>query len=377
VRQVGWGLGECERLISKAASGGSANGDSFAPVFSPDGTELAFYSTASDLGPTDTNNDTDIYVTDLHIGQTSLVSVNDTGTDSANAASGRDVIGDTPFFDPKVTFSPDSTQIAFSSAASDLVPADSNGSTDVFVRDLASATTTLVSVNGSGTDSGNGYSVFPVFSPDGTKVAFTSAASDLGPTNSQATQDIYLRDLTTGVTEIVAPNAPCSVFDFGASEYPSISPDGTMIAFSSQGRLAAPDTNHACDVYVRPMTGQAPHLVSVNADGTNGGDQWSYHPLFSPDSKMVAIYSYATNLVRNDGNKTESDIFVRDLTVNVTTIASANAAHTGTANGSSSDPHFSPDSQKIAFTSAAHDIDTKDTSGDLNVYVATAMPLSP
>jgi Tol biopolymer transport system component len=355
-------------LVSHAAGGGSANGASSRPVFSGDGDRIAFYSAASDLGPLDSNGAIDVYVVDLRSGLATLVSATAAGSDSGNAPSGGDA-----YFDPRVAFSPDSTKIAFTSAASDLVATDSNGANDVFVRDLATETTSLVSVNGTGTDSGDGYSAFPAFSPDGTEVAFTSAASDLGPANSSTSPDIYLHDLTSGQTSLVGTNAPCS--GNGVAEYPSFSPDGSLIAFSSRDHLAAPDTNTVCDVYAHSFTGTATELVSVNTTGTNGGDSHSYHPVFSPDSTMVAVFSYATNLVRNDTN-TESDIFVRDIGLDVTTIASAKAGGTGTANGFSSDPHFSPDSEQIAFTTTGSDLGATDTNSNLDIYVATATPLA-
>ena len=357
-------------LVSKTVGGDSANGASSRPVFSGDGNRIAFYSAASDLGPVDSNEEVDAYIADLRDSQATLVSANNTGTDSGNGPSGGGA-----YFDPRVTFSPDSTRIAFTSAASDLVATDTNGANDVFVRDLTTATTSLVSVNGTGTDSGNAYSVFPAFSPDSTKIAFTSTASDLGPTNPSISPDIYLRDLTSGVTNLVGADAPCS--GNGVAEYPSFSPDGSLIAFSSRAHLAAPDTNTMCDVYLHNFTGATTELVSVNVGGTNGGDSHTYHPRFSPDGNMVALFSHATNLVRNDANNTESDIFVRDIGLDVTTIASAKAGGAGTANGFSSDPQFSPDSKQIAFTTAGSDLGATDTNSNLDIYVATATPLSP
>jgi Tol biopolymer transport system component len=358
-------------FVSKTPTGGSGNGASTAPVLSADGNLVAFYSAASDLGPVDSNAAIDVYVADLHTGLASLVSVGVTGTDSGNGPSGGGA-----YHDPRVAFSPDSTRVAFTSTATDLVSVDSNGANDVFVRDLVTGVTSLVSVDATGTDSGDGYSVFPVFSPDSTRIAFTSAATDLGPVNPSTTQDIYIRDLTSGVTSLVGTAAPCSTFDFGASEYPTFSPDGTAIAFSSRSSLAAPDSNDSCDSYLRDLTSSTTELLSINSDGTNGGNAWSYHPRFSPDGTMVAIFSYANNLVCADVDGGESDVFVRDVTVDVTTLVSASASGGCTAGGSSSDPNFSPDSKQIAFTSAASDLGATDTNSNLDIYVATATPPS-
>ena len=145
---------------------------------SPDGTKVAFVSVSSDFGPTDsprwTGNNDDLYVRDLTTGTTTLVSVNAAGTDSANGHSVTPV------------FSPDSTKIAFMSAGSDLGAVDTNDTFDIYLRDLTTGTTTLVSANGVGTAAGNSYSQNPVFSPDGSRIAFESAAEDLGTVDTNS-----------------------------------------------------------------------------------------------------------------------------------------------------------------------------------------------
>src|SRR5262245_54297894 len=76
----------------------------------------------------------------------------------------------------------------------------------------------LVSVNGTGTESGNQSSAAPAFSPDGTKIASHSQASDLVPGDTDAAEDVFIRDLTTSTTTLITPadsgingsRAPCS-----------------------------------------------------------------------------------------------------------------------------------------------------------------------
>jgi Tol biopolymer transport system component len=140
---------------------------------------VAFTSAADDLGPADTNAARDVYLRDLSSGTTTLVSVNATGRDSGNGGS------------YAAELSPDGTKIAFDSQANDLGPIDTldgpggifGGSTDIYVRDLVHQSTTLVSANADGTDSGNSDSFLPVFSPDGQHIVFRSEASNLGPTD--------------------------------------------------------------------------------------------------------------------------------------------------------------------------------------------------
>jgi len=109
--------------------------------------------------------------------KTTLVSINRAGTASGNSFS----------FLP--TLSAKGRLVAFVSAASDLVANDTNGTTDIFVRDLKTKTTTLVSVNRTGTASGNSSSTAPTLSANGRFVAFASLASDLvaNDTNEEGT----------------------------------------------------------------------------------------------------------------------------------------------------------------------------------------------
>jgi hypothetical protein len=169
------------QLVSINKNGSdSGNGGSFTTsgAVSADGRFVAFASKASDLTALpDGNANYDVFVRDLKTGVTTLVSFNASGTGTANGASGISNNGTFPV--SAISLSANGRFVAFNSGASDLVANDTNGRWDAFVRDLETGVTTLVSVNAAGTASGNGASLFPYLSADGSVVGFRSGASDL------------------------------------------------------------------------------------------------------------------------------------------------------------------------------------------------------
>jgi Tol biopolymer transport system component len=162
---------------------GSGNGNSGHQGMSADGRFVAFASRASDLIANDTNGTTfDVFVRDLQMGTTALVSVNGFGTGSGNGLS------------LPAAISAEGRFVAFVSEASNLT-ADGVSGSNVFVRDLKMGTTSLVSVNRSGNGSGNGSSDGPAISADGGFVVFASRATDLVTTNdiNGSEEDIFVR----------------------------------------------------------------------------------------------------------------------------------------------------------------------------------------
>jgi archaellum component FlaF (FlaF/FlaG flagellin family) len=142
---------------------------------------VAFWSVASNLVPGDTNHASDVFVRDLPSGTTQRVSV---ATDGTQANHGGDYLA----------ISADGHHVAFRSDASNLVPGDTNGNYGVFVRDLQSGTTQLVSVATDGTQA-NDFSEALAISADGRYVAFDSYASNLVPGDTNRAYDVFVRDL--------------------------------------------------------------------------------------------------------------------------------------------------------------------------------------
>src|SRR5437867_9901852 len=197
-------------------------------------------------GPSQVASKPQIFKAPIHRRETLLVSVNGFNT------GGND-------FSFDAAISADGRFVAFVSYASDLVSGDTNANSDVFVRDLKTGTTTLVSVNSAGTGSGNGRSggnsgTFGglVISPQGRFVAFVSDATDLVANDANGNSDVFVRDLKAGTTTLISVNSAGTGSGNGSSDSPVISADGRFVAFVSDATdLTANDANGNSDVFVR------------------------------------------------------------------------------------------------------------------------------
>ncbi|GIU84055.1 MAG: hypothetical protein KatS3mg008_0830 [Acidimicrobiales bacterium] len=350
VRDVASGV---TRLVSVDQSGGEANSSSFSPSISADGQWVAFASSASDLVFDDgNNNQADIFLRNVPSGVTTLVSVDQSG----GPANG-------PSFHPAV--SGDGRFVAFNSLASDLVAGDTNSVSDVFIRDVASGATSLVSVNQGGGPA-NGDSGRVSVSPNGRFVAFEADASNLVPGDTNGASDIFLRDVVSRVTRLVSVDGSGGPAN-GSSFKPSVSADGRFVAFESLASDLVPgDTNGAVDVFVRDLVSGVTRLASV--DGSGGpADSHSSAPSISADGRFVAFHSLGSDLVPGDTNGA-GDVFVRDLVSGVTRLVSLDSS-AGGSNGVSSNASLSGDGRFVAFESSASDLVPGDSNGFGDVFV--------
>jgi Tol biopolymer transport system component len=236
----------------------TAAGDSFAPLVSGDGLWVAFQSGGVNLAAHDVNEGlSDVFVYEVATGQTQLVSVNTNGV-SGNGWS--EVAG----------ISRDGRHVLFISEASDLVAGDGNEAIDVFLRDRVTGVTRLVSTTPGGR-SGSGDSVLPVMTPDGRYVAFESEAPDLVDGDTNGFSDIFVRDLIAGTTtRISAPSLEPSIRTraSGHSTLASLSDDGQTVLFRSEALNLAPSipageqfvTN---DLYVHRFPATTNRMVDV------------------------------------------------------------------------------------------------------------------
>jgi archaellum component FlaF (FlaF/FlaG flagellin family) len=339
--------------VSVDPAGNQANDSSYDPSISADGRFVAFQSDATNLVPGDTNNNNDIFLRDLSTNTTTRVSVDSAGN-QANKGSG----------DPSI--SGDGRFVTFSSTASNLVPGDTNNEEDIFVRDLSTNTTTLVSVGSSG-DRANDFSSIPSISANGRFVTFYSFATNLVPGDTNNERDIFVRDLLTNTTTLVSVSSNGDLAN-NTSYRASISADGRFVAFNSAATNLVPgDTNGRRDIFVRDLSTNTTTRVSVSSTG-NQGNQESGYPSISGDGRFVMFSSEASNLVPGDTNN-KTDIFVRDLSTNTTTRLSVDSAG-NQANSDSEFPSISANGQKVAFSSFAANLVPGDTNNGPDLFVS-------
>src|SRR6476469_5173708 len=288
--------------VSVDSAGNPGNSPSNYSAISADGRFVAFQSYASNLVPGDTNNKNDIFVRDLSTNTTTRASV-----DSAGFQGNSDSL--------LPSISADGRFVAFTSFASNRLPGDTNNRDNIFVRDLSTNTTTRVSVDSAGT-TGNSDSFISAISAEGRVVAFQSQASNLvpGDTNNFFNQaKIFVRDLSTNTTTRVSVNSAGIQGDENSFN-PSISADGRFVAFSSAASNLVPgDTNNKQDIFVRDLSTNTITRVSVDSAGDRGQyDDALFGPLISADGRFVAFSSGASNLVPGDTNNA-TDVFVSDI----------------------------------------------------------------
>jgi len=290
-------LGTTERA-SVDSGGAQALERSECPAISGDGRYVAFQSSAPNLVAGDTNGTPDVFVHDRLFGTTERVSVSSGGGQQDRAG----------YFS---AISADGRFVAFLSDSTNLVAGDVNGFDDIFLRDRLSSTTELVSVASDGTQ-GVGYSGLRslAISADGRFVAFDSEAVNLVAGDTNGASDVFVRDRTLGTTERASVSSSGGE-GAGASDSPSMTGEGRFVAFRIYAPdLVAGDANGVSDVFVRDRSTGTTERASVAWSGA-GADSACESPSISDDGSLVAFEGAASNLVPGDTNA-RKDVFVRD-----------------------------------------------------------------
>lgn len=355
-------------VITRASvSSGGAEGDegSQRPSIDSTGRYVAFESDATTLVANDTNGMRDVFVRDTVSNTTVRVSVGAGGV-QGNGASG----------DPAI--SGDGRYVAFISQAGNLVAGDTNGVGDIFVTDRTTGTVSRVSLRNNGGE-GNGLSSHAAISRDGRYVAFTSSATNLVSSDTNGVSDVYVRDRQAGTTTRVSVRSNGGQAD-GASEDPSIAlrgSDGYVVAFTSSAtNLVGNDTNGVRDVYVQISDPRRTLRASVGTGAVQGNGSSSQAALSGADintgSQYVAFNSAASNLVTGDSNRTD-DVFRYDIRTGETRRWSV---ATGGGQGElgtqgASQPAITDSGHRIAYTADFDALDPNDSANTTNVFLTT------
>lgn len=242
-----------------------------------------------------------------------------------------------------------------------------------YLRDTQAGVTTLMNVDTNGAGSGASGLTPPAICSDGHLVAFVNSDGDIVPNDNNNASDIFVRDNNANTTELDSAHDPNQAdistgFASGFSTV-SLSSNGLFIAFTSEGGLAAADTNGTRDVYLRDVANQTNILVSVNTNGV-AASGISGEPSVDASGRYVAFSSSAPDLAPGSGSIGTAfpAIFVRDRVAGTTTLVSQNVTNTSNANGISYHPLLSANGRYVVFYSQANNL-TATSIGGLNIYL--------
>jgi dipeptidyl aminopeptidase/acylaminoacyl peptidase len=272
-------------LVSSGQGGTPANGDSTVPSISGDGQVVAFASTATNLVAGTSKNVNEIYVR-VGSGPIRVLTVGFGGV-QPDADSSQPVVSANGRF------------VAFTSSADDLIAGDDNGNSDVFVFDLVTDSLTRASVTSAGVQA-RGASYNPSISADGHLVTFTSGARNLTRGLRKRIPNVFVHDMNTRQTRLVSlsnrrreQNASIAP---PFTQFSEISGDGRYVVFDSDAtNLVAGDTNGHTDVFRHDLTTGRTILMSRNSRGQEGNND-SFAPVTSQEGSVTAFESFADNL---------------------------------------------------------------------------------
>jgi PKD repeat protein len=413
------GFADIIERVSVSGAGTEGDGDSRGASVTPDGRFLGFTSDATNLVPGDTNGARDVFVRDRLLGTVERVSVSSDGVEGDDHSGGSPISADGRYVtfsssatnlvpgdtngvsdifvrdrflgitervtvsseevqadegSSKASISADGRYVVFMSTATNLAPGDTNGLMDIFVRDRLLGTTECVSVSSEGEEA-NINALCPQISADGRFVAFHSMATNLVPEDTYILEDAFVRDRLLGITERVSVSSEEAEAN-GHTENPDISGDGRYVVFRSDATNLVPgDTNGERDVFVRDRLLGTTERVSVGTDAAQGNGQSDGHPKISEDGRHVTFESYATDLVPGDTNGA-ADVFVHDRALGTTVRVSVNGDGVE-GNGRSREGSISADGRYVTFSSYATNLVPGDTNGVRDAFVRDLAYLAP
>jgi hypothetical protein len=323
----------------------------------PDGRFIAYV--ANMTGNTGTN--TAIYLWDAHTSTNILISANtNNALPSAN------------FCDQPVVSS-NGQYVVFFSSSTELATNTSGAGPFAYLRDVVGGTTILINADTNAASSGDGSMLSLGLSADGQCAAFDSSLASLVPGDDNRGYDVFLRNITNGFAELISARQPSlpSLTGVGSCTLASqpINQDGHYITFASDADGLAPGNTSPAgsDVYACDLFAGTNQIVSAGMLGS-AASGISYEPVISGDGRYVAFTSVATNLIVVDTNNA-TDVFIRDLQMQTTTLVSANAVGTGEGNKDSYSPTISSDGRFVLFVSKASNLTAGTFSGTDNLFL--------
>ncbi len=227
--------------VSVSTAGVEANDDvsQLQGFVSTNGRYVVFHSPATNLVAGDTNNAVDVFIRDTQLNTTTRVSVSTAGVEADQGVA----------LDP-VAMSDDAKYIIFTSGSTNLVAGDNNGFIDLFLRDTINNTTELISINSLSAQSDADSYTYGGISNDGRYVGFSSDATNLVSGDTNGFTDIFLRDRQNGTTTIISVPILGGEADEGSYGV-KISDDASIIIFTSEAtNLVSGDTNGAMDLII-------------------------------------------------------------------------------------------------------------------------------
>jgi uncharacterized repeat protein (TIGR01451 family) len=343
-----------------SSKGNEGEGLNSSPDLSAEGRYVAFDSDAPNLVPGDRNDITDVFRRDRATGETIRVSVTSDGQEG-NASSHAPAM------------SADGRFVVFH-ANSPLVPEDTNDTTDVYVHDVETGITSLVTVGFDGSVGNRGGFIQDI-SADGRFVAFVSDSTNLIPNDVVDFEpNVYVRDLVAGTTELASVGSDGTRANVGFFDSPAISADGRFVAFSTFDSLVPQDTQpFSLDIYLRDRLTGTTGLISVNSD-EQPGDGRSESASVSADGRFVAFQSESENIAPEQPSLfRDEDIFVRDRQTGTTVrVSESSAGVEGDAR--SLVPGISGDGLVVTFSSDASNLVPNDTNFVTDIFVHDDRP---
>ena len=264
--------------------------------------------------------------------------------------------------------SDDGNIVSFFTSATNMAPGQLAGNYNHYIRDRQAGTTTLAEVRSYKTD-------FVSLSADGRYLAFQSADVNLIANDGNRDADVFVRDLSTGQVALVSASQPSRplLSPNGSSGFAAFSGslDERYIAFCSEAdNLTANDTNRYRNVFVHDQFSGANVLASVSSNGVTPANALSYDPVISADGHFIAFTSLASNLGPVTDANGASDVFVRDWMNGTNFLVSINTNGTAPGNAASYSPAISANGRYVLFHSKAGNLVRGASSvGVENIYV--------